>query len=133
MEDGKLAVACVFLALLGTVMLVFLARETEPQKMEIGALGMDDVGRLVEVGGAITGVSERDGNFFLKLCSDKCVQVVVFRSLAQEMKVSSIDLSLLKAGGAVSVSGLVKEYRGELEVVPFDRNSIEVTRSGSAA
>ena len=131
MEDQKLAVACVFLALAGTALLVFIAREAWPVRVEIGSLGEGDVGRLVEVGGALASVSEREGNFFLRVCSDKCVKVVVFKKLAQEMKENSIDLSLLRNGQPVAATGMVEEYMGELEIVPFDRNSIEVT--GAAA
>ena len=129
MDDAKLAAACALLALLSAAILVFLARQAPAEKVGIGSLGTDDVGRLVEVSGAVASVSQTGGNFFLRVCADKCVKVAVFKSLAEEMRRSSLDLSLLRPGGSVSAAGIVREYGDEIEIVPFDRNSIDVLGS----
>jgi len=127
-NDTQLATACLFLALAGTGVLFLSARGAEPEETEISALGEEDVGRLVEVRGLLASVSEKNGNFFLKMCSGDCVRVVVFKGLAEDMRKNSIDLSLLEKGQAIGVVGVVKEYLGEVEIVPLDRNSIEVAR-----
>jgi DNA/RNA endonuclease YhcR with UshA esterase domain len=126
MEDAKLAAACLFLALAGTLVLAASARASAPQKTEISVLGAGDVGKLVEVKGVISSVSQRESGSFFSVCSDKCVSVAVFKSLAQEMAKRSLDPALLRPGQAVSIQGVVREYSGALEIVPFDPTSIEV-------
>ncbi len=128
MNDKQLAVACFFLALAGTGLLVLFVREAGPDEVEIIELSEGDVGKLVEVSGLIASVSEKNGNFFLKICSQECVRVAVFKGFAEDMKRNSVDLSLLQKGQVIEVVGVVKEYLGELEIVPLDRNSIEVIR-----
>ena len=114
------------LALAGTGLLVLAARQTRPLAAEISEIGVEDVGKLVEVRGALASVSQRDGNFFLKICSNACITAVVFKGLAREMAENSLDLSLLEKGQGVAATGVVKEYGDGIEIVPFDRNAIEL-------
>ena len=130
MDDGRLAMICVFLSLVGIALLVVAARETKPVKVEISDLSEDDVGKLVEVGGMVASVSESGGNFFIRICSTGCVKAAVFRKLAEEMRQYSVDLSLLRKGQAITVTGTVEEYAGALEVIAFDRGSIELSGTG---
>ncbi|MCX6767805.1 MAG: OB-fold nucleic acid binding domain-containing protein [Candidatus Micrarchaeota archaeon] len=131
MDDNRLAVACVFLALAGIALLVIAVREAKPLAVEISDLDAGGAGKLVEVSGFVSSVSESGGNFFIKICSTGCVKAVVFKKLAEEMRQYSIDLSLLKNGQVITVTGTVAEYAGGIEVVALDRGSVELSgRSG---
>ncbi|MEW5955182.1 MAG: hypothetical protein AB1626_01425 [Candidatus Micrarchaeota archaeon] len=129
MENKAAALFCFVAALAGVAALALAAKSLEPVPKQISELGAEDIGSRVVVSGRISTASWRNGNLFLSVCGAKCIKVVVFASLAEQMRGHSLNPSALEKGAVVSVEGTVDEYRGELEITPFHYNSIDVVQA----
>jgi len=129
LENKAAALFCFAAVLLGIAALALAAKSLEPVSKKISELREEDLGTRVLVSGTVSSASWKDGNLVLKACDGECVKIVVFSSLASQMREHSLDPNSLKPGAFISVEGTLDEYRGELEVKPFYYNSIELVTS----
>ncbi len=109
-------------AVLGLVMLYLGLRLSEPRV--VGAADLTDrlVGNSVLLSGRVMDLYEHpDGHLFLRVGEEnRTVSVPLFSSLRKGMRVEMLDW--------VEVRGRVKEWRGELEVVPGRPEDVRVRR-----
>ncbi|MEW6328785.1 MAG: hypothetical protein AB1468_01575 [Candidatus Micrarchaeota archaeon] len=124
MKEGQVVFVALVVSVLGIAFLFLSARGIQPERVRISALGEEMSGRYVEVWGRIGSAYVRGGDVFLSLCEGDCVGVVVFERDARAMDYP--NPYLLKKGDEVVVRGLVKIYKGEIEIVPFGGNPIEL-------
>ncbi|NYZ74990.1 hypothetical protein H0O03_01880 [Candidatus Micrarchaeota archaeon] len=126
MENKAAALFCLVAAFAGIAALALAAKSLEPVPTKISDLSEENAGSRVLVSGTITSASWKNGNLFLSVCDSACVKVIVFSSLAQQMRQHSLDPAKLSGGKFISVEGTLEEYMGELEIKPFYYNSIDV-------
>ena len=124
MNERQIVLIALMLSVLGIAILVFSARSVQPERVRIGALGEEMVGRYVEMWGVVGSASAREGNVFLSVCAEECVDVVIFEKDARAMGYP--NPYLLKKGDQVVVRGIVKSYKGKIEIVPFGDNPVEL-------
>ena len=113
MKDETLFLLSLFFSALGILALFFLSKNSEAMAVKPDEISGELVGKIVRVAGTVEGVNAARSFHSFDLCLFKCVKVVDFYRKAPPPE----------RGAFVSVEGLVKEYRGELEVIA---DSIEV-------
>ncbi|MBI5228883.1 OB-fold nucleic acid binding domain-containing protein [Candidatus Micrarchaeota archaeon] len=117
------------LAFVGILLLVVFLKSSGPTEKKLNEISEEDIGRMLLVKGRVSGIYSKNGNTFFKLCEyPRCVQVAIFSSLAKRMREGSINPAGIKNGGLVEVKGVLKEYGGELELVPLDIDSVNVLK-----
>lgn len=96
--------------------------------MELGEIDSQLIGRTVKVSGYIAYKSLNPaGHVFLTVSSDKAkIQVPLFAGLMSKMTESGLPEEKLDKGTKISVTGLVDEYRGSLQIVPRKIEDIEI-------
>jgi len=103
---------------IGLILLFLVSEATQVDTVKISEIDYDMAGSLVSVTGNI--VSKRihdDGHIFLKIEDDTGkISAVIFSSDAK--KLDPVLLSCLETGKTVSVTGMVEEYQGSLEMIP---------------
>lgn len=107
-KTDETALLCLAIALLGIAGLWAYGRSVEPRPAELGTLSAQDVGRWVFVEGKVIIASRKAGSYSLRICSPDCVNAFVPLPKDGNRTVSRGDF--------VALTGIVKEYRGELEV-----------------
>ncbi len=127
MNEGQIVFVAVVLSVLGIAFLFFSARNVQPERVRISALSEEMAGGYAEVWGRLGSASARNGDVFLSVCESECISVVIFERDARAMNYP--NPYLLKKGDEVVIRGLVKIYHGEIEIVPFGENAIELRAS----
>lgn len=116
-------------SLAGLAALYAGAVQMQPSVTAIAKLDNDFLGLKVIVSGQVVDLRESNGHLFLKLKDDSggMVSVPVFSRIRSQLggPVELLDV--------VQVTGVVKEYNGELEVLPGKAGDIVVVRSPCAA
>jgi len=115
----ELVLAC---AVLGLVMIYAGSRLSELERVEIQNLTSGMVGSQVLLSGRVMDLYEHpDGHLFLRVGEEnRTVSVPLFSSLRKGVRVEMLDW--------VEVRGRVKEWKGELEVVPGKPEDVRVRR-----
>jgi len=109
-------------AVLGLVMVYAGVRLSEPKRVETQNLTSGMVGSPVLLSGRVMDLYEHpDGHLFLQVGEEnRTVSVPLFSSLRRGVRVEMLDW--------VEVRGKVKEWKGELEVVPGRPEDVRVRR-----
>lgn len=119
----RLGLAC---SLTGLAAIYAATMQVRPAMTSIGSLDNQFVGLKVTVSGeVIDSYEHEDGHLFLKLRDDSCgvVSVPIFARVRSELgePVELLDV--------VQVTGEVRLYRGELEVVPEGASDLRVVHT----
>jgi len=104
------------------------AAQVRPSVTAISKLDNDFLGLKVIVSGQVVDLRESNGHLFLTLKDDSggLISVPIFSSIRSQIP-ESIELL-----DVVQATGVVKEYNGELEVLPEQAGDIVVVRSPCA-
>ena len=119
----KLSLLC---SLTGLAAIYVASMQVRPTMTPIASLNDDFVGTKVAISGqVIDSYEHQDGHLFLKLKDDSggVVSVPIFAKVRSEMR-ESIELL-----DTVQVTGEVKLYRNELEVVPGRASDLRVVHA----
>ncbi|MDO8340273.1 MAG: OB-fold nucleic acid binding domain-containing protein [Candidatus Burarchaeum sp.] len=123
-SDKRLALAALALSLLGLLVLFLYAQSLQPRQTSIGALAGEREGSFVEVIGTVSSASSRGGSVFIRLCDfSDCIAVFVPGQQADDFRINPY---LLKPGDKLVVRGVLKEYKGEPELVPLGADGLEL-------
>jgi DNA/RNA endonuclease YhcR with UshA esterase domain len=124
-EKHFLKLGCLFCSLIGISLIYFSSLLEQPKEVSISELNADMVGFSATVVGRISKVRfHQDGHVFLTLTDGRnVVQVPLFASF---LKASSIDISKLKVGAEVLVSGTVDVYKSQLQILPRKTNDLQI-------
>jgi len=120
---AKLSLLC---SLTGLAALYFSAANTHPAITAIAKLNEDFAGTKVTISGRIIDLrNHTDGHLFLKLKDDSggVISVPVFASVRSQLK-EPIELL-----DAIQVTGRVKEYQEELEVIPDKASDLHIVHA----
>lgn len=123
MRKNQILFVSLLISFLGLFLLFFLIKEREPSRVSISEISDELVGKFIETKGWVRGIYVKNGNIFLSLCEEKCITVVIFSKSANELKTNPY---IIKKGDKLVVRGVVKRYRGEMEIIPLGSYGIEL-------
>jgi len=119
----RLSLLC---SLTGLAALYIAAANTRPTVTAIARLNDDFIGTKVMISGRLIDLREHiDGHLFMKLKDDSggVISVPVFASVRSQL---NEPIELLDV---VQVTGLVKEYQDELEVIPDKASDLRIVHA----
>lgn len=107
----------------GILIIYFVAAVSAPNNFSTKEITAEKIGMVVTVTGEISKRTQSSsGHLFLTL--DNKLQVPIFSQLRD--KIDENTLSSLKVGNKISVTGVVDEYRNNLQVIPRATNDIKI-------
>jgi DNA/RNA endonuclease YhcR with UshA esterase domain len=123
-----LLIACTLISLFGLALVYFSALAISPSETKISKIDSSSVGKLVSVTGKISFVRTHSaGHIFLTLSDgDSRIEVPIFSSLANQLSANGITKYDLRKGKVVRITGIVGEYKGQLQVVPRKASDIQI-------
>jgi DNA/RNA endonuclease YhcR with UshA esterase domain len=117
----QITILVLALALLGLAGIYFAVINLEPTEMSIAAIEEGMTGKLVKVAGTIDNIRKTSSNNIYWTVSDG--------SSAAGMTVPLLDAKFKKIpamkGDSVEITGLVSDYKGELEIMPKEINVLQ--------
>jgi len=117
----KILIGSIVTAVIGTFLLFYVAKISEPNFIPLNEIDSTYVGRTVSTSGRITSITYSKGNIFLTIYDkNSTISVPIFSNVAKHLDVP------LRKGQRIIVSGLVNEYRGKIQVVPRKASDIRV-------
>lgn len=118
-----LVLILIFTSLGGLFLIYFAALNIQPEEVKIGEISGELVGRKVSTSGYIKSEKlHEDGHLFLTITDGKrSVQVPIFSSLMQHL-----DQNDFKEKTRIRVTGVVDEYRSQLQIVPRKPQDVSV-------
>ena len=113
------------MSVIGLVLIYIAATNIEPDTLEIGEINAELVGKTVSTEGYIKSEKmNENGHLFITISDgNKNLQVPIFSSVMQHMEESDF-----KKGYKLKVTGLVDEYRGQLQIIPRKPEDIKPRR-----
>ncbi|MEM5834553.1 MAG: OB-fold nucleic acid binding domain-containing protein [Candidatus Aenigmatarchaeota archaeon] len=118
---------CFFCSILGLILIYFSALSIQPQEVKISEITFEFVGKSVRTSGKIIYAnSHPSGHLFLTVTDGKKkLQIPLFSSFMEKLK-ERIGEEELKEGKIISLTGIVGEYKGELQIIPRKVEDIKV-------
>lgn len=128
LKKNLLPVACLSFSLLGLVLIYLAAINISPTRTEISEISAESVGKSVTVSGKITYASLHPaGHLFLTISDGaNSIQVPLFAGFISQLNDAGVSTQDLKKGVEIEITGLVGEYRGELQVVPRKTDDVKI-------
>jgi DNA/RNA endonuclease YhcR with UshA esterase domain len=117
LKPSKFQIICILSSIIGLSLVYFIALSKKPAEVSISEVNEGLVGRAVTVKGFISDVKfHKDGHIFLTVSDNGTkIQVPLFSSFLSSTK---LDISKIKVGKKVLVSGVVDTYRGQIQIIP---------------
>ena len=115
-------------SVLGIMLIYFASASIKPVEVQISDLSFDYVGKVATVSGTIVYKKEHPaGHIFLTLSDgENKLQVPIFYGVVKNLEGSDTTKEMLKYKTYLTVTGMVDEYNGELQIVPRNADDIEV-------
>lgn len=128
MQKNFLVLICFLTSVVGLILIYIAAINLKPAEIKISQINSDLIGRSVSTQGIMTQKKlHSDGHMFLVISDDGSdIQVPVFSSLMNDLKKEDITESNFKINGKISVTGLVDEYNGQLQILPRKASDIKI-------
>jgi len=118
---NKIVVICSLIAIVGILLLFYLAKVTQPNFISLNEIDSTYIGKTVSTSGRIVAITYSKGNIFLTIYDkNSSISVPIFSNVAKYLDVS------LRKGQKIVVSGVVDEYKGRLQIVPRKASDIKV-------
>jgi DNA/RNA endonuclease YhcR with UshA esterase domain len=126
-----LLIACVLISLFGLAFIYFSALAVSPSETKISKIDSSLNGKLISTTGKISYVRTHSaGHVFLTLTDgDSRIEVPIFSSLMNQLKANGITQYDFKKGKTVRITGIVGEYKGQLQIVPRKASDIQILNS----
>lgn len=112
---NHIVLACLSTSVVGLVMIYLFASWTEAESVDLSDVNQELIGRTIMVEGFIKQKSVHDeGHIFLTISDgSKSIQSPIFSDLAKE-----VDANILEVGTKLKVTGVVDDYRNQMQVIP---------------
>ena len=119
-RENLVPIVCLLSSFLGMVLIYFAAINIQPKELRLGEITPDLLGKTVtSTGKIIYRNSHPAGHIFLTISDgDNKIQVPLFSGFVNGLEDSGTSTDNFKKGRTVSVTGLVSEYNGELQIIP---------------
>lgn len=128
LKKNLLLIICLLSSVFGLVLIYVAATKIQPLEMELGEIDSELIGRTVKISGYIVYKNSNPaGHVFLTVSSGKAkIQVPLFAGLMNKLIDNGLPEEKFEKGTRISVTGLVDEYRGSLQIVPRKVEDIEI-------
>lgn len=127
MEEKLIRNIALVCSVAGLILLFYASGQIESGPVDMGTIGIDDVGMGVRVCGTIVEKRVSNNHVFMTLGDGTgSIRLVVFNSTALKLKGSGIDVYGFSEGESICSTGVVDEYprgSGLLELI-YRRGSI---------
>jgi exonuclease VII large subunit len=119
-EDKMLRISLIG-SILGLLALYFIVLNISSVHVKVGEVTGSFMGNVVKVDGEVKDFYEhRNGHFFFNLEDDTGeIRVVIWEDMIEELRLGGIDVSGIRDGARLEITGTVELYRGELELIPL--------------
>jgi DNA/RNA endonuclease YhcR with UshA esterase domain len=124
-ERNFFQMVCIASSILGLLLVYVAALNAKPREVSLTELDESLVGRSVTVRRFIDRLKfHPDGQIFLTIGYNKTnVQVPLFSSFLSSAK---LDVSKIKVGKTIVVSGTVDLYRNQLQIIPRKAEDVKI-------
>ena len=116
MEDRYLLTLAVFTSLIGIGILWFACAGHEPPAINLSEVTDELLGKVITLNGTIKSVKTYDS-----------VVVAQFQNSDLILFGFKSSLPVFESGDFVTVTGEIKEYKGELEIVPSKKEDVTIS------
>ncbi len=111
----------IIVAIIGLCLLFYASKNSQPAYISIKEIDSTYIGKTISTKGEIVYVSYNKGHVFLKIREENStIDVPIFSNIAK-----FLDIELRK-GETISVTGIVDEYKGKLQIIPRKTSDIKV-------
>jgi DNA/RNA endonuclease YhcR with UshA esterase domain len=128
MQKNFLTLICLLTSVVGLILIYIAAINIEPVEIKINQITTDLIGRSVSTQGIIKEKKlNPDGHMFLVISDDNSdIQVPIFSSLMKDLKNENLTEDDFEVDKKISVTGLVDEYKGNLQILPRKTSDIKL-------
>ena len=128
MPKNILVLISLLTSVIGLVLIYIAAVNLEPKQIELKDIDAELIGRSVSTTGEIVYRRSHDaGHLFLTISDgDTKIAVPLFAGYLNDLKEVGITEDDFYVGVRISVSGLVDEYRGQLQIAPRKVDDIKI-------
>lgn len=126
-KENPLLIICLLSSITGLVLIYIAVANIQPKSISISEITPDLVGRAVTTSGYITYKRVHSaGHLFLTLSDDTDnIEIPLFSSFMDELKRTGITEENFSKGTRLTITGLVGEYNGQLQIQPRKASDIE--------
>lgn len=130
MKEEEMMRICLAGSIIGILVLYFIALYLPSTEMDIGEVTGNVIGSVVKVEGQVEDFYEhRSGHYFFDLADGTGkVRVVVWEQMVEELRLGGVNVSDIRDGARLEITGTVERYRGELELIPI-RSQVRIISS----
>ena len=115
--------AYVATSLLGLILIYIAAITIQPSQTPLSSIDASFVGRTVTTSGYVQKVSSGNNVFITISDNSATIGMPLFANFLQSTK---IDTDRLRVDKKISVTGLVDEYNGQLQIIPRKASDVVV-------
>jgi len=128
MAKNILVLISLLTSVIGLVLIYIAAINLEPKQIELKDMNPELTGRSVSTTGEIVYRRTHDaGHLFLTISDDDTkIAVPLFAGYLNDLKEVDLTEDDFRVGTKISVSGLVDEYQGQLQIIPRRVNDIKI-------
>lgn len=128
MSKNILVLISLITSVIGVVLIYIAAINLQPKQIELKDITPELVGRSVLTTGEIVYRKTHDaGHLFLTISDDDTkIQVPLFVGFMNTLKEVGLTEDDFYVGTEVSVSGLVDEYQGQIQIIPRRVSDVKI-------
>lgn len=128
LKQKTLILVCLLSSVAGLILIYLAATKIEPVPVKIEDINSELVGRSVTIKGYIAyRTNHPAGHIFLTVSYNGTkIEVPLFAGFVDNLSQTDFPIDSLKKGVKIMVTGLVGEYKGQLQVVPRKTSDIKV-------
>jgi len=128
MAKNILVLISLLTSVIGLVLIYIAAINLQPTRIELKDINSELVGRSVSTTGEIVYRREHDaGHLFLTISDDDTkIAVPLFAGYLSDLKEVGLTEDAFQEGIKISVSGLVDEYQGQLQIIPRRKDDVKI-------
>jgi len=128
MAKNILTLTCLVTSVIGLVFIYIAAINLEPTQIELEDINPELVGRSVSTTGEIVYRKTHDAGHLFLTISDGYTEIAVplFAGYLNDLKEVGLAEDDFYEGVEISVSGLVDEYQGQLQIIPRRVNDVKI-------
>jgi len=128
MAKNVLIWICLLTSVIGLALIYIAAINLQPTQIKLKDINPELVGRSVSTKGEIVYRRTHDaGHLFLTISDDDTkIAIPLFAGYMSNLKEVGITEDDFQVGTEISVSGLVDEYQGQLQIIPRRVNDVKI-------
>jgi DNA/RNA endonuclease YhcR with UshA esterase domain len=129
-RQNKLVLICLFSSAAGLVLIYFAAINIQPSIIKMSEIDSQLIGKTVKTTGYIIYKNNHPaGHVFLTIGDGQSkIQVPLFAVFVNSLNENDVSVDDFRKGVRISVTGLVDEYKGQLQILPRKPNDIKILR-----